>query len=219
MDRLRQWDRALARLEAWAATSVLLAIVVAASAQALLFNLSNHGLRSAASMLEAISWVDTFAQKGTLVLAFIGASLATHEDKHFAIDVLPKLAPSPVAAAMRVAAGLGSGVVAFFLAFVFYRAGLDSDATVPFAYEVLTPSGAAHVCDAPAASLGQAARPSLFCVLRAGLALLHVPVSSGGGIAQLLAPIMLVIIGLRLIGRAVAPRQAGERDGKPRGYL
>jgi hypothetical protein len=64
VDRLRQWDRALARIEAWAATGVLLAIVVAASAQALFFNLANRGVRTAASLLDAISWVDTFAQKG-----------------------------------------------------------------------------------------------------------------------------------------------------------
>lgn len=218
MDRLRQWDRALARAEAWGATGVLLAIVLAASAQALFFNLANRGLGFAATMLEATSWVDTFAQKGTLILAFLGASLATHEDKHFSIDVLPALAPRRVGTAMRVVAALASGVVAFLLAFVFYRAGVESDATVPFAYEVLTPSGAAHVCDAPAQWLGHAARPSLLCALRAGLAFFHVPVSSGGGIAQLLAPIMLVVIGIRLIGRAIA-KAAGiaEPATAPRG--
>jgi hypothetical protein len=54
------------------------------------------------------------------------------------------------------------------------------------------------------------------CALRAGLSALGVPVSSGAGIAQLIAPLMFVLIGVRLLGRGLRlalfgpPPSAGE---------
>jgi TRAP-type C4-dicarboxylate transport system permease small subunit len=196
-------DQAVARVEGAIAVVVLLSMVLVASAQALSFNIAERGVAWAQWLLESLSWADSFLQKGTLWLAFLGASLATYQDKHIAINVLPKLASPRARALMCVFASFASGVIALILARVFYQACVVADAAVPFAYEVLTSDGPAHVCDAADGDLGRTARPEVFCALRSGLAALGVPVSSGEGIAQLIAPLMLVLIGARLLARSV----------------
>ncbi len=173
-------------------------MVLVASAQALFFNIAEHNVGWAQSVLDGLSWADTFLQKGTLWLAFLGASLATHHDKHIAIDVLPKLVSPRARTVMRIVACFGAGLVAFVLATVFYRACLLADATVPFDYVVLTDHGPRHVCDADGGD-----RPALLCLLRAGFGAVGIPVSSGGGIAQLIVPLMFIVIGLRLLARGV----------------
>jgi TRAP-type C4-dicarboxylate transport system permease small subunit len=200
---LRAFDAKLASIEGHLAALVLLSMVLIASLQALLFNVAQRGIGWAGAGLAAMSWADTFLQKGTLALAFLGASLATHDDKHIAIDALVRVASGRVAASLRLFASLGSGVVACALALVFYRASVASDATVPFEYEILTAHGPAHVCDVAVAELAAASRPGALCALRSTLATLGVPISTGAGAAQLIAPLMLTIIGLRLLGRAV----------------
>lgn len=177
-------------------------MVLVASLQALFFNIAEHKVAWAQAVLDNLSWADAFLQKGTLWLAFLGASLATHHDKHIAIDVFAKLMRPRVRAAMRAFACVGAGVIAFVLASVFYEACVVADASVPFDYEVLTSQGPAHVCDAPVAELGDASRPFVLCALRAALGAVGVPVSSGGGVAQLITPLAFVIIGLRLLARA-----------------
>jgi len=204
LDGIRRLDHGVARVEGAIAVAVLLAMVLVASAQALFFNIAERDVAWARAALDALSWADTFLQKGTLWLAFIGASLATHQDKHIAIDVLPKLSSARTATGMRAFAALGTGVIALLLGWVFYQACVVADAAVPFDYEVLTPDGPMHVCDAAAGAIQGTDRPGIFCALRSGLAAVGVPVSSGGGIAQLIAPVMFVVIGVRLLGRSVA---------------
>ena len=179
-------------------------MVLVASAQALFFNIAERDVAWARSLLEQLSWADAFLQKGTLWLAFLGASLATHQDKHIAIDVLPKLLPERQAALLRVFACLGAGLISFVLAGVFYKACLVADAAVPFDYEVITRDGPSHVCDVAASQLGSSSRPSVLCALRDTLAVFGVRVSSGGGIAQLIAPLMFVLIGARLLARSLS---------------
>jgi TRAP-type C4-dicarboxylate transport system permease small subunit len=179
-------------------------MVLVASAQALFFNIAERDVAWARALLEQLSWADAFLQKGTLWLAFLGASLATHEDKHIAIDVLPKLVSERRAAALRVFASLGASVISFVLAGVFYQACLVADAAVPFDYEVITKDGPAHVCDVAASQLGSTSRPSVLCALRGALAAVGVHVSGGGGIAQLIAPLMFVLIGVRLLARSLS---------------
>lgn len=202
--RIRRLDEGVARVEGGVAVAVLLAMVLVASAQALFFNVAEHDVAWARAALDGISWADTFLQKGTLWLAFIGASLATHQDKHIAIDVLPKLSSPRKAASMRAVAALGSGVMALVLGWVFYQACLVADAAVPFEYELLTSDGPAHVCDVAASDLQGADRPAVFCALRAGFGFLGVPLSSGAGMAQLIAPLMFLAIGVRLLARCVS---------------
>ncbi len=215
MKALRRFDEHMFRVEGVIVTVVLLAMVVVASLQAFFFNVAERGVGWAAASLEAMSWADTFLQKGTLWLAFVGASLATHDDKHIAIDVLTKVTSPRVGATMRAVAALASGVIAFVLARVFYDACLASDAAVPFDLELLTNDGAKHVCDVTAAELGNDARPGILCALRGGLAAVGIPVASGAGIAQLIVPVMFLVIGARLVARGVGLSLALARGETP----
>jgi hypothetical protein len=185
------------------ASAVLLAMILVASLSALLFNVAERGVAWAARGLEAMSWADTFLQKGTLWLAFLGASLATHEDKHIAIDALVRVVSGRTSTILRMIAAFSAGVIACALALVFYRASLASDATLPFEYERITTHGRAHICDVAPRELGSSTRPALLCAARLLLGALDVPISTGGGLAQLIAPVMLLVIGARLLARAV----------------
>jgi TRAP-type C4-dicarboxylate transport system permease small subunit len=215
VDKLRRFDDQVARVEGAVVTVVLLTMVLVASLQALFFNIAERGVAWAQSALEAMSFADTFLQKGTLWLAFVGASLATHADKHIGIDVLTKVTSPRTSAVMRALAALASGVIALVLARVFYDACLASDAAVPFDLELLTDAGPKHVCDVSSAALGDNTRPSVLCALRAGLRAVGVPVASGAGIAQLIVPVMFVFIGLRLLARGVALAAALARGETP----
>ncbi|MBW2630144.1 MAG: hypothetical protein JRE45_21410, partial [Deltaproteobacteria bacterium] len=74
MKYIRNFDRGLARGEALVAASVLLLMIGVASAQAALRNLTNLDFDWANLVLEHMEWADSFLQKGTLWLAFFGAS-------------------------------------------------------------------------------------------------------------------------------------------------
>lgn len=218
-EAIRRCDDALSRLEGLVVTLLLLAMIGVAAGQALWFNLAERGVGWAARILEASAWADPFLQKGTLWLAFLGASLATHDNKHFAIDLVTKIVPLPAARALLRVGSFGAGVVSLVLAAVFFHACLASDATVPFEYERLTADGRQHVCDIQAPLGAGAEQPRALCALRAALASLGAPVSTFAGAAQLIVPLMLVVIGLRLLARALGaidtrrePASAGELD-------
>jgi TRAP-type C4-dicarboxylate transport system permease small subunit len=202
LQTIRRWDAGVARIEGYVVTLLLLAMIGVAAGQALWFNLAERGVDWAARILEASTWADPFLQKGTLWLAFLGASLATHEDKHFAIDLVTKVVPARTARAMLRTASFGAGLVSLALAGVFFHACVASDATVPFEYERLTADGRQHVCDVARATEDAAGRPEVFCGLRAALAFARIPVSTGAGAAQLIVPSVLVVIGLRLLARS-----------------
>jgi TRAP-type C4-dicarboxylate transport system permease small subunit len=211
MEALRRLDARAARVEAALAAAVLLAMVLTASFQALLFNLAERDVAAARPLLDRLDWVDAFLQKGTLWVAFLGASLATHRGKHIGVDLLPRLASGKSKAALAAFAAFGSGLIALVLAGVYFGACLVADASLPFEYEVLSPDGPVHVCDAAPGDRGASPTPSLLCGLRAALALAHVPVSSGTGIAQLIAPLMFAVIGVRLLGRGMGLAFAAAR--------
>jgi TRAP-type C4-dicarboxylate transport system permease small subunit len=201
MGALRRLDAGAARLEAGLACAVLLAMMLVATVQAFSFNLAQREVSLARALLDQLTWADVFLQKGTLWLAFLGASLATHRDKHIGVDLFPRWAPGKAKTLTKSFAALGSGLIALLLSGVYFSACLVADAATPFEYEALGPEGPVHVCDAsPADGSGS---PALLCALRGALALVQVPVSSGSGIAQLIAPLMLAVIGMRLLGRGI----------------
>lgn len=204
-DALRRLDALLARGEAALAGLLLVAMIVAASAQALLRNLTNAGVDWANRLLLGGDWIDPFLQLGTLWLAFLGASLAAHADRHIAIDVLPRLAPPRARAIMRGVALTAAGVTCFFLASVFLEAVLNLGAVRTLEFEVLTDGGAVHVCDASDAALADARlrRPVGFCALRTILVAAGVGVETPGPALQLVAPLGFLVVGLRLLGRGV----------------
>jgi TRAP-type C4-dicarboxylate transport system permease small subunit len=215
VESLRRFDERVARVEGALAVVVLLGMVVIASFQALVTNIAERGVGWAQVLLGSLSWVDVFLQKGTLWIAFLGASLATQKDKHIAVDLLQRLATPRISAMVRVVASLGAGIIAFVLARVFFQACLIADEAIPLEFEALAPSGPVHVCDAPPEMASTIHRPGVFCALRAGLAALHVPISSYEGIAQMIAPLMFVVIGVRLLARALSLALALSRGETP----
>ena len=109
-------------------TLLLLVMIAVAALQALWFNLAESGVGWAARILEASAWADRFLQRGTLCLAFLGASLATHQGKHFSIDLVTRVVPERWARVMLRAVALGASIVSLALAVVFFEASLASDA-------------------------------------------------------------------------------------------
>src|SRR5687767_978056 len=85
---LKRCDDALASLESALAMGMLLLMIVVAFAQALLRNLTQQGFGWANAGLAWLDWADFILSKGTLWVAFLGASLAVHADKHVSIDIV-----------------------------------------------------------------------------------------------------------------------------------
>lgn len=202
MKLLRRFDQGLARGEAAIAAFVLLVLILVAAAQALLRNLTGFELEWANAALQSIHWADSFMQKATLWLAFFGASLATHDDKHIAIDVMARIAPPKPQALMRGVVGIASGVICFQLARVFLLSVLNNAADIPFEMQVMDDEGASmHLCEATVAALADASldRPSLFCAARGLLTAIGAPISTPDTALQLVVPAMFVIMSVRFV--------------------
>lgn len=63
----------------------------------------------------SIFWGDVFLRHLVLWIGFIGASLATREDKHINIDVLTKILPAKGKQISQVIINLFAAIVSFFL--------------------------------------------------------------------------------------------------------
>jgi len=203
---LKRFDEGLARGEAVIATLFLVAMVLAGCAQALMRHFATDWEAVWANgALAHLDWVDAFLQKGTLWLAFLGASLATREGRHIGIDLLPRLAPPKAKLLMRGVAGLGSAVVSFYLARAFWAAVLVNAEERPASMEVFGDTGPIHVCDATAAQVADAGLevPSVFCVVRDGLAGIGIPVETPTAALQLIVPAMFVVISVRLLANGL----------------
>lgn len=217
---LKRFDDGLARGETAVAAFVLMSMIVLAFIQAVLSNLASNGIEWANAGLETFHWIDAILQKGTLWLAFLGASLATHADKHIAVDALARVVPKHIERVMKIIVNLGAGLTSLALANVFYAAVLIAGQERPLRYEVMVDMGTAHVCDGSAQSLVDAgiARPDVFCAVRSFLNTLGAPMETPESALQLIVPVMFVIIGVRMLVRAVAttfqPKsEAGSEEG------
>jgi TRAP-type C4-dicarboxylate transport system permease small subunit len=218
---LKRFDEGLARGEAVIATLFLVAMVLAGCAQALMRHFATDWQAAWANgALGHLEWVDGFLQKGTLWLAFLGASLATREGRHIGIDLLPRLAPQKAKHLMRGIAGLAAAVVSFYLARAFWAAVLVNAEERPAAMEVFGDVGPIHVCDATGAQLADAGleAPGLFCAVRDGLEVLRIPVETPTAALQLIVPAMFVVIAARLFANAVGAflSLAAAGEGEPR---
>ena len=207
MKRIRRIDRQLARGEAAIAATVLLIMIAVAAAQAALRNLTNLDLEWANLVLERMEWADSFLQKGTLWLAFFGASLSTYDEKHIAIDVLPRLAPPRSKQLLRAIVCVFAGVTCFYLGRVFWLSVLNNAREIPLEYSVLGASDEMiHICEASAQVLADAglSKPSIFCAIRSALEVFGAQMSTPDVALQLIVPAMFIWMSIRFVSRALA---------------
>ena len=207
MKNIRRIDRGLARGEAFIAAAVLLFMIGVAAAQAALRNLTNLDFDWANLVLEHMEWADSFLQKGTLWLAFFGASLSTFDEKHIAIDVLPRIAPPRGKQLIRAIVCIFSAVTCFYLGRVFWLSVLNNALEIPLEYSVLGPADEMiHICEASATLLADAglSKPSVFCAIRSGLEVFGAQMSTPDVALQLIVPAMFIFMSVRFLSRAVA---------------
>ncbi len=206
MQALRRFDDGIARGEGAIAAFVLLTMILLASLQAALRNLTYFDLQWANDALRELEWIDQYLKKGTLWLAFLGASLATRDERHIAIDLLPKLLPEKGKLVLKGVAALAASVISFFLARAFWAAVLVNAEERPTTYEVWGESGPLHICDAAITTVTEAglSQPTLFCALRDALSALGAPVETPPAAMQLIVPIMFVIVSVRLFANGVS---------------
>ncbi len=207
MKYIRRLDRQVARGEAAIAATVLLIMIVVAAAQATLRNLTNFDLDFANVALERMAWADSFLQKGTLWLAFFGASLSTYDEKHIAIDVLPRLSPPRMKQLLRAIVSTFGAVTCFYLGRVFWLSVLNNAMEIPLEYSVLgTNDEMVHICEASSQVLADAglSRPDIFCAIRNMLEVFGVQMSTPDVVLQLIVPSMFIFMAVRFILRAMA---------------
>ena len=81
MKILQKLNTYIARFESWVLVIIVLCMVLLSFAQVVLRNVFDQG----------ILWGDIFLRHLVLWVGFIGASIATHENKHINIDVFNRL--------------------------------------------------------------------------------------------------------------------------------
>ncbi|MDD9943454.1 MAG: TRAP transporter small permease subunit [Myxococcales bacterium] len=206
MELLKKLDNGMARLEGRVTVLVLLLMVLTAGFQAFVRNLTRFDIAWANEMLTDMEWADSLLRKGTMWLAFLGASLATYARKHIGIDVLTRIAPAQAKYTMRALSGALSGVIVLGLTYCFCAAVYLNLTERPLEYELLGADGPIHVCDATAAELGAIEgldRPTMFCAARSVLGALTIPAETPGAAFQLIVPLMSFVIALRLIAQGI----------------
>jgi TRAP-type C4-dicarboxylate transport system permease small subunit len=206
LDFLRRVDRAWARGESWLTVTVLIMMVLVAGFQAGIRNLTRFDIQWANDLLTDMEWADSFLRKGTLWIAFLGASLATQKHKHIAIDVLLRIAPPRGKYWMLAIGGVLAGIITLGLTYSFWTAVELNLSERPVEYEMLGPTGPMHVCDATAAQIKELqdfSRPTYFCAFRSVLSVVGVKAETPGAAFQVIVPIMFFVIGLRMIGYGI----------------
>jgi TRAP-type C4-dicarboxylate transport system permease small subunit len=204
---IRRFDRGIARGEALVAAAVLLLMIGVAAAQAALRNLTNLDFDWANLVLERMDWADSFLQKGTLWLAFFGASLSTFDEKHIAIDVLPRIAPPRGKQFLRAIVCFFAAVVCFYLGRVFWLSVLNNALEIPLEYSVLGPTDdMIHICEAPLELLTETGltRPDVFCGLRSVLDMFSAEMPTPDTAMQLIVPALFMFMSARFLSRALA---------------
>lgn len=207
MKFIRRLDRQLARGEAAIAATVLLIMIFVAAAQAVLRNLTNFDFDFANVALERMAWADSFLQKGTLWLAFFGASLSTYDEKHIAIDVIPRLSPPRIKQALRALISTFAAITCFYLGRVFWLSVLNNAMEVPLEYSMLGDNDEMiHICQASAQVLADSglSRPNVFCAIRGLLEVFDITMSTPDVALQLIVPAMFIFMSLRFLSRAIA---------------
>jgi TRAP-type C4-dicarboxylate transport system permease small subunit len=182
-------------------------MIAVAATQAALRNLTNLDFDWANLALEHMEWADSFLQKGTLWLAFFGASLSTYDERHIGIDVLPRIAPPNIKQLIRAVVCTFAAITCFYLGRVFWLSVLNNAREIPLEYSVLGASDEMiHICEAPLQVLADAglSRPGLFCGVRSVLEVFGAQMSTPDVALQLIVPAMFIFMAVRFILRAAA---------------
>lgn len=206
MEFVKKLDHGWARFEGWLTVGVLLLMVLIAGFQAFVRNLTRFDIEWASVMLTDMDWADSLLRKGTMWLAFLGASMATASRKHINIDVIHRIVPPRTKYIMLACSGICAGLITLGLVYSFSAAVSLNLSERPMEYEMLGDSGPIHVCDATADQLSALEGfeyPTLFCPFRAALRVMGVHTETPGAAFQLIAPIMLVVMALRMIGYGI----------------
>ena len=182
-------------------------MIAIAATQAALRNLTNLDFDWANLALEHMEWADSFLQKGTLWLAFFGASLSTYDERHIGIDVLPRIAPPNIKQLIRAVVCTFAAITCFYLGRVFWLSVLNTAREIPLEYSVLGASDEMiHICEAPLQVLADVglSRPGLFCGVRSVLEVFGAQMSTPDVALQLIVPAMFMFMAARFILRAAA---------------
>jgi len=182
-------------------------MIAIAATQAALRNLTNLDFDWANLALEHMEWADSFLQKGTLWLAFFGASLSTYDERHIGIDVLPRIAPPNIKQLIRAVVSTFAAITCFYLGRVFWLSVLNNAREIPLEYSVLGASDEMiHICEAPLQVLADVglSRPGLFCGVRSVLEVFGAQMSTPDVALQLIVPAMFIFMAVRFILRAAA---------------
>ncbi len=105
MKFLKAIDSGLARIESGIVVFFVTAMILLAFLQVVLRNVFNTG----------ILWVDPFLRYLVLWVGFLGAMLATRQDRHIRIDVLTRFLSPQLKRISAIALHFFSGVICYFL--------------------------------------------------------------------------------------------------------
>ncbi len=201
-EKLQQFDKGLAKGEAAVATVVLLLLVLVAALQSFFRNMADLGLSWGADALSSMAWGDAFMEKATLWVAMFGASLATHYNKHIAIDVVARVSGPKARAAMRGVVLTFAGITCFYFARVVLAALLAKAARIPAEYGVFSEDGSTvHICLGSPEAIADAGyeRPDMFCALRSFFEWMNITVNTPERAMDLVVPAMFCVIGFRFV--------------------
>ena len=106
MNVLKSIDKALTKLEGYILITLLFVMVVMAFLQVALRNLFSSG----------ILWADIFLRHLLLWLGFLGAAIATSENRHINIDALRRFLSKRMRSAVEVLTDSFAAVICFMLA-------------------------------------------------------------------------------------------------------
>ena len=207
MDNLRRLDDRWAKFEGWLTVVVLILMVFVAGFAAGVRNLTRFDVAWANALLNDMDWADSLLRKGTMWLAFLGASLATYHRKHINIDMLLRIAPPRVKYGMLAFGAIVASMLTVGLVICFSAAVYLNLTERPVEYEMLNDAGKSiHLCDATDAQLKELdlKAPTFFCISRSALSVISIPAETPGAAFQLIVPLMLVVMALRLFGQGLS---------------
>ena len=152
-EKLARVNDGLARVEAWVAAALLIGVIVIASSQGILRNLSaRFDIAWAREILLSLDWGDDYLKKATLWLALIGASIASHRRQHLAIDIIGQVVKRPLAKKIiRHITVIAAALICFALAVASYRSIIATNDALggQAGYSVMDAEGMnVHICDA-----------------------------------------------------------------------